>query len=261
MVHGGVAFCEKVRPGILPEDERRALSQDLYKVHAAVFDGVSEEEFSAYVVSSPAADTSLLLYRNRDHDLIGYHGVHRFERSLDGRSVVVFRSEAGVLPGYRQKAAPMSFLLREATGYRLLHPWRRVYFLCAPVNPSSYAVVARYGHTVYTRYDESTPPETLRVMTTLAEELDLPQVGPNPLVRKVGWVTRATDREREYWRSTTNPHVRYYIDNNPGFGEGNGLLTVVPITLTNGMLSLLGYGRRRVRHELTAWRKARAASR
>ncbi len=58
------------------------------------------------------------------------------------------------------------------------------------------------------------------------------------MIRQVGWITKATSSEKHFWRSSPNPHVRFYLANNPKFTDGNGLLTFIPITLVNLALSL-----------------------
>jgi hypothetical protein len=78
-------------------------------------------------------------------------------------------------------------------------------------------------------------------MVHLAQQFGLKQAEErNPLIRKVGWITKTTDREKDYWQSSINPHIRFYIDTNPKFSEGNGLLTLIPVTITNAVLSLFG---------------------
>jgi hypothetical protein len=237
-----VLSAERVDPGGLSEQQRRTLSETLYPVHAAVFSGLDEESFDHYVVNSPATKTRLLLYRNRQAQVIGYLGVHRFDKHVDGQPFVVFRAEVGLLPGYRQRDANLNFWLMEAARFKLRNPGRSVYFLYAPVNPSFYAILARYSHELYPRHDLVVPPRTLRLMTQLAQHFGLGEAdAENPLIRRVGWITRATREEESYWQSTGNPHIRYYIDSNPRFTEGNGLLTLMPITLVNLALSFPGF--------------------
>jgi hypothetical protein len=48
--------------------------------------------------------------------------------------------------------------------------------------------------------------------------------------------------------------VRFYIDANPAFGEGNGLLTLIPVTLANALLSLFGVGFHAFKKKLGAGR-------
>lgn len=47
-------------------------------------------------------------------------------------------------------------------------------------------------------------------------------------MRKVGWRTRATEVEREYWRHCDKPAARFFVGTNPG--DGHGLLTLAPVS-------------------------------
>jgi hypothetical protein len=79
-------------------------------------------------------------------------------------------------------------------------------------------------------------------MTRLAQEFGLQQAGEgNPLIRKVGWISKATNQEEDFWHVSRNPHIRYYLTANPKFGEGNGLVTLIPVTVANATISLAGF--------------------
>ncbi len=251
-----VFSAEKIDPGRLSERQRAELSGQLYQVHSQVFTGLDEKQFDHYVVNSSAKETRILLYRNRQKELVGYFGVHRFDEYIGSQLSAVFRAEVGLLPEYRQKDADLSFWLAEATRFKLLNPGTPVYFFYAPVSPSFYALVARRMRAMYPRDGASIPPATLDLMTRLAQRFGLDQAEErNPLVRKVGWVTIATDREKAFWQSTENPYVRFYMDANPKFGEGNGLLTLVPLTFTNAVLSLSNFAFHAARKRMVSrWR-------
>jgi hypothetical protein len=234
-----VLSAERIDPSTLTKQQREELSDKLYQIHRAVFTGLDEKDFDHYVLNSPATATRIFLYRNKQKELIGYFGVHRFEKYVEERPLVVFRAEVGLLPEYRQRDADLSFWLMEAIKFKLLHPGKHVYFLYAPVSPSFYAMVARYTYKVYPRHNLNIPSHVLRLMTRLAQEFALKQADEsNPLIRKVGWITKATNQEKDFWQSSRNPHIRFYVDTNPTFIEGNGLLTLIPVTITNAVLSI-----------------------
>lgn len=230
---------EKIDPGKLTREERQTISKKLYAIHEAVFSGLDEEEFDHYVVNSPAQDTKLYVYRNKQGEIVGYFGVHRFEKSVKHNPLIVFRAEVGLLHGYRQSNANLSYWLLEATKFKLLHPNKRVYFLYVPVSPSFYAMVAKHTYQVYPKYNQAIPAHMQALMIQLAQQFGLEQVNEaNPLVRRVGWVTKVMPHETEYWRCCSNPHIRFYIDTNPNFTKGCGLLTIIPLTFLNLALSL-----------------------
>lgn len=57
-----------------------------------------------------------------------------------------------------------------------------------------------------------------------------------------------------FLRMTWNPCVRFYVAPNPTFGGGDGLLTLIPVTLANAVLSPFGVGFQAFRKKLRSWR-------
>jgi hypothetical protein len=162
---------------------------------------------------------------------------------LDGVPTAVFRAEAGTLREYRGGNVNARFALALALRYLLKNPGRRVYYLGSLVHPSSYTQFAKYCGEVWPRRDVQTPVEVQSLMEELASEFGLEMVDEaRPLVRKVGWKTRETEAEREYWQHCDKPAARFFIEANPGYVEGHGLVTVVPATAATilGMIRTLG---------------------
>lgn len=236
-----VLTAECIDPSTFTERQRRSLSTQLYQIHKEVFAGLDAQAFDHYVVNSPAEATKIALYRNTQGELVGYFGVHRFEKKVAEQPIVIFRAEVGLLPGYRHKDANLACWMTEAAKYKLLHPHKAVFFLYVPVSPSFYAMIARYTHSLYPRYDRDISAPTLNLMTQLAGQFGLPQADrSNPLIREVGWISKVTIEEKQFWESSSNPHIRFYCGTNPGYVDGKGLLTLIPMTLTNTLVSFLG---------------------
>lgn len=235
-----IRTAQTIDPSTLTGEQRARLADQLYSVHQQVFKGLDREGFDRYVVSSRAEATRIFVYRNQQEECVGYFGVHRFRKMVEGHALVVFRAEVGLLPEYRQSDANTTLWLVEAAKYKLSHLTQPVYFLYAPVSPSFYAMIARYTHRLYPKHDEAMPEHLERLVLCLAQEFALAQADKHhPLVRQVGWSTQALGREKHFWEQSPNPHVRFYIETNPRFSEGTGLLTIIPVTLPNLLVSLL----------------------
>ena len=234
-----VIEAETIYPSKLTYEERQRLSENLYKVHRRIFKGLNETEFDHYVVNSPANVTKIFIYRNkRKKELIGYFAVHHFEKFIDDKQLIIFRAEAGLVPEYRHKNADISFFLKEAIKFKILNPGKEVYFLASPINPSVYAILVKYIYKIYPKYNSIIPSEVEKLMMHLADVFDLEMVDEiNPFVRKVGWITQATDEEKIFWQNSKNPHIQFYINSNPDFDKGNGFLTLIPITFLNMFIS------------------------
>lgn len=225
-----VANTEVIVPKSLSPEARAQLIDALYAVHNEIFDGVEREAFAKYVVESKAEHTWIQVHKSEAGKIVGYFAFHIFERQLGGVPTAVFRAEAGTLREYRGGNVNARFGLSLALRYMLKNPGRKVYYLGSLVHPSSYAVFVKYCGEVWPRREVQTPPELQSFMEELAAEFGLEKVdAARPLVRKVGWKTRETEAEREYWQHCDKPAARYFIEANPGYVDGNGLVTVVPV--------------------------------
>jgi hypothetical protein len=238
-----VITAETICPSKLTPEARQNLSESLYKVHKCIFKGLNEKEFNHYVVNSPAKVTKIFIYRDKiKKEIIGYFAVHRFEKCINDKPLVVFRAEAGLIPEYRHKNADINFWFKEAMKFKIFHPNKQIFYLVCPVNPSVYARFGKYIYKVYPKYNCIIPPHIEKLLIQLAEEFGLKKVDQNnPFVRKVGWITQATEEEKVFWQSSNNPHIRFYIDLNPDFDKGNGVLTLMPLTFSNLLISFFSF--------------------
>ncbi len=248
-----IASTEVIIPKALCAERRHRLTEALYAVHCEIFDGVERESFAKYVVESKAEHTWIQIHKNEAGEIVGYFALHIFERRFNGQPSAVFRAEAGSLRAYRGGSITMRFGLKRLVSYLLKNPGCKAYYLGSLVHPSSYALLAHHFGTVWPRSEQETPPESLAFMQALASEFGLEEVNPEqPLVRRVGWRTRETEEEREYWQHCDKPAARYFLEANPGYAEGHGLVTLVPLTTANVMHLMRAVGGRKLRRPLEA---------
>lgn len=229
-----IARSDVVVPSKLGPVARQELIDALYKVHCEVFDGVSRDSFAKYVVESKAEHTWINVHRNLAGEIVGYFALHIFERELAGKESAIFRAEAGTLRAYRGRSTNTRFGFKLGLPYLLRHPGRRVYYLGSLVHPSSYCLFAKHFDVVWPSARHPPPPPVLAVMDDLANSFGLERVtSDNPLTRQVHWVTRDSEVERAYWRQCDKPAARFFIEANPGYGKGDGLVTLVSIDSHN----------------------------
>ncbi len=221
---------EVVDPTALEGRTREAFIDALYAVHSQIFDGVDRDAFVHYVVDSPADETKILVHRDRAGAPIGYFAAHQFRRVVRGKPAIIARGETGMLRQHRGGASILRFGFGEALRIMAGNPGVPLYYLGCLVHPTSYHALCKYLRPVWPSVD--TPPDaSLRALVSeLGDSFGLARVGEDPLVREVGWRTRDTEAERAFWRRCDKPDVRYYVEHNPGYGEGHGLLTLVPLS-------------------------------
>ncbi|WP_284617632.1 cyclic nucleotide-binding domain-containing protein [Aquabacterium humicola] len=229
-----IARSDIVVPNKLEPAAREGLIEALYKVHCQVFDGVSRDAFAKYVVESKAEHTWINVHRDHAGEIVGYFALHIFERELGGQACAIFRAEAGTLRTHRGGNTNTRFGLELALPYLLRHPGRRIYYLGSLVHPSSYCLFDKLFDVVWPSARHPPPPDVLAFMDELANSFGLERVSAdNPLTRQVHWITRDTEVERHYWRQCNKPAARFFIEANPGYGEGDGLVTLVRVDAHN----------------------------
>jgi hypothetical protein len=221
----------------LSPEQRVALGRQLYAVHTRIFAGVSEGEFQDHVMA-PDADRNLVqLYLDPDGGLAGYCAVHRFARPLRGRMCSVIRAEAGLLPEFRGRGATLWFGLTYSLRQKLRHPVTPVYYLGTLVHASSYHLLCKYFPRVYPSPGRPMPGGMRGLAVGLVESFDKPAVDRgDPLVRDVGWITLESPQEAALNRESGLPDIRYFLERNPGYVQGHGLVVLVPL----GLFDILG---------------------
>ncbi|MCW8331987.1 hypothetical protein MD588_24650 [Photobacterium sp. SDRW27] len=231
-----------IDPASLSTTEKEHFVDSLYRLHSQIFDGVERADFVSYVVDSPADWTRIRVYKNSLNEWVGYCSVHRFNKKVFGRSLVIFRAEAGILRSYRGRSQTLWFAFNEAIKYRIRHPFSEIYYLGSFVHPSVLYMFSRYFSKYYPRADTPTPPLIKDLMLELAKVFNIePVEKQDELARKVGWVTKESVEDRAFWQNHPHPVVKLYIETNPGYIYGNGLLTLVPLAFGNIFISLAKY--------------------
>lgn len=241
---------EVVEPSSLSHADQETLISSLYSVHCEIFDGVSREQFSEYVVRSRAKKTRIQLSYGENGELAGYLAMHAFRPQLRGEECTVLRAEAGLRRAYRGNASTAGFALSNIlkTHWEYSGP---LFYLGCLVHPSSYSLMANHVPTVWPGQGVEIPEDIFDLMMRLGEEFHLDMVDPQrPLVRHVGWITRDTEAERRYWQTCDFPVARFYLEQNPGYVEGHGLLTLVPLGAREAVKTVWNSGTSRLRKTL-----------
>ena len=209
---------------------REVLAQDLFAVHAQIFTGLSYEQFRSYVVERDAWRTWVYVKYNEARQVVGYTSIHAFRVLAGERLSTVIRMEAGTLPAYRGRDLTMVYGVLRLLRVWLRHPWRQFCIFAALTHPSSYTFLAHYAPVIYPHARcKEIPAPVMRRMLELAESFHLEKVDPaNPLVRHVDWITLETKEERQRWMASRRQDTRFYLDHNPGYVHGHGMLTYIP---------------------------------
>ncbi|BEV71837.1 MULTISPECIES: hypothetical protein [unclassified Paludibacterium] len=223
----------------------------LFPVHQRIFGGGTPSLFRSQVLQNQAEHSYLQVRINRLGQVIGYCAVHFFHIEQPGRRVCIMRSQAGLLPAYRGGNSLAPFILARLLGYRLRHPATPIHFFATLIHPSSYLQCHRYARQLWPRPEQGLPADVRRVLQDClshfgyhAAEAPLPRVVP------VGWRTLDNEADHHHWRSSPRPAVRFFLQHNPAYLDGQGLVTLAPVSLLNLLTATSRLARDRLRRRL-----------
>lgn len=227
----------------LRASEREVLAQQLFAVHSQIFAGLSYEEFRSYVVERDAWRTWVYVKHNSAGQIVGYTSMHAFRVLLANRLSVVVRLEAGTLPAYRGRDLTMVYAVLRLLRVWARQPWRRFCIFAALTHPSSYTFLSHYAPVIFPHATRrEIPPKIMERMELLAQTFHLERVdAADPLVREVNWVTLESEEDRKRWNASKRRDTRFYLDHNPGYVQGHGLLTYIPFNGTILLRSLVRF--------------------
>lgn len=207
--------------------------EELWALTVRVFDGATREQLVDYVFNPEARLLRVRVFEDDEGRMVGYFATQFLDRKVWGRPVQVFRAQAGILPEYRGRYSTVSFGLAEAARYKLRHPFQEVYYLGMLVHPSSYHLLAKHFPVTHPNRRRELPDGVRRFMIALADSFhEKPVSEDRPLVRQVGWITREYPAETGHSRSAMQNRA-FFVAANPGYRQGHGLVTLVPLTIPN----------------------------
>ncbi|HCF3047435.1 hypothetical protein U6010_11160 [Pseudomonas aeruginosa] len=222
---------EVVELEALGEARKTTLARGLYAAHVKIFRGILPKDFNQYVMNSGARLTRIAIYRNERGCIIGYCALHFHDREVFQYSkACVIRIQSGMLPEYRGRNRNMPFIIDQLLRYKLFNPRKRLLFLGAMIHPSSYVLLTKYMDNVWPSCDVQDQGYT-SFLEHLIEQFDFKRSRRDPLLVDTGVITTGVELERARRAAVGNPDVRFFLERNPEYHKGYGLLTVCPVTL------------------------------
>lgn len=220
-----------------PEDLSQ-LIESLYELNCRIFDGVDRDTFIHYVVLPEAKLTKIHIFKNPDGEIIGYFSTHHFEKNIGKKVVPVLRGEIGILPEYRRKHYIAKAIIKAGLLNRLRYSFKELYVLGCFISPAMYSLIASVAYRAYPNFRYPTPNKVEYLMLKLAEEFQLKKTDEQkPFIRNIGWISKETDLASAGSVDKQKEEVRFYLRQNPLYGNGFGLETLIPLSFVNMLLT------------------------
>lgn len=214
-----------------------ALSRQLQAIISNCFSGIDSGAYlNKYFLRDDCFMRRLRLFYCGEQ-LVGYclltfarHQVAAAGRR--GKTLILMGASAGFLPDYRNGNHTLKFSLQQAIYYKLRHPLQTVYFADTMLSPAMYRVMAKAVGIIYPHPGKATPPDVIQLLQHLQPDSQSPG--------HVMYVGRKSDYSRadlQRFAASDKAEIRFYLQTNPQFAEGYALLTVIPVSLWQMLLT------------------------
>lgn len=214
------------------------LSRQLQAIIGTCFSGVDSGAYlNKYFLRDNCFMRRLRLFYC-DQQLVGYCLLTFSRQRLadnSGKQVVLMGASAGFLPDYRHGNHTLQFSLQQAIAYKLRHPLQTVYFADTMLSPAMYRVMAKAVGIIYPHPDQPTPPDVVKLLQLL-QHLQPDSQSPSH-VMFVGRKSDYSSDDLQRFAASDKAEIRFYLQTNPQFAEGYALLTVIPVSLWQMLLT------------------------
>lgn len=246
-----------VDPNALAPQARERLVEELWALNERIFEGVERADFEKNLLRAGTHRSRLLVARV-DGAAVGYAVVHVMR--VGDRTVC--RGLTAMLPDLRRHSLFAWFFAYEGIRLRLTRPRGTAYVFGAPVHPASYRMMVHFSGEIWPHPERTTPAHVQRFIDEMAAHFGVEPDDELPGVGRVGWRTIQPQRDAQTLTRTEDPTMRYYLARNPRYGDGYGLLMVVPVRLRSVASAVVKILHKRWRsHRTTGASKLTGASR
>jgi hypothetical protein len=223
---------------------RAELSQgvraQMFQLLCEHFTNVSAEQFSRDL-----AEKQMAMLLEREGELVGFSTLRAFTTQCDAEEVnVIYSGDTIVTPSAWGSTALPRAWVAGVEELKATLPARRCFWLLLTSGFRTYRFLPVFWREFFPRFDVVTPPVARRLLDRAAEELFGSQFdAANGIVRFQQPQKLRDDLQQVPAGRESDPHVAFFLSRNPGYGDGDELVTITEIAPEN----LTAAGRRIVR--------------
>ncbi len=183
----------------------------------------------------------IALFRAADDGrLVGMSALDVYPVTFEGRKVaIIFTSHVMLDPAFRGHNLLQRLGWRTFLRTRMRYPFHTIYWFFDAPSYKSYLLLPRNFRDFWPRRERATPPWEQGLMNHLAIQMYrddwMPETG---IVRRTGHRRLRSDAAPMQADFDRDPDLAFYASRNPGHAEGDMLVCLCPLTLTN--LATLG---------------------
>ncbi|MHA1730686.1 MAG: hypothetical protein ACTSU5_02030 [Promethearchaeota archaeon] len=225
---------------------------------------VSREEFEERTLCSFDKIVTCTSKEGSEERIVGFTGIRTSTiRLASGKKVVtMYFGQAFVDPKFRGRAVIQNSVVREVLKVKLRHPFRKFYTWDDAISYRSYLLTLSSVPVVYPSPGRKIPPDVAEIRDHLGRKYYGNLYDPDS-----GTVRKDCRRVKEHVETLTaaeleDERIQYYLEKNPGYQRGDGLLVVIPATLRVFLgFALAAKKKKRANRETWKARETRGTSR
>lgn len=202
----------------------------MQRLLATHFSGVTDAQFSADL-----AEKNWAVLIEQDDTLVGFSTLHVERMTVDAEAlVVIYSGDTIVSPAAWGSAVFPKAWISSVYQLRATYPDGRLIWLLLSSGYRTYRFLPVFWQTFYPRFDAPTPPAWQRLLDTLAGrrfggQFDRPAgvvrfARPHQLRGRLAVVPGPRQHD---------PHVAFFLQNNPGHANGDELVCVADLDPSN----------------------------
>jgi hypothetical protein len=207
--------------------------ESMYSLMIAHYENVNRLQFEFDLLEKTAV---ILLRDSKDGRLCGFSTQKVIHFTVDNRPVrALFSGDTIISPSYWGEQGLGRAWCQFASEVRAGEPGKPLYWFLISKGYRTYLYLPLFFHQFYPRYDRPTPLEEEKILDTLAftrypEHYNRSR-GLIVFPESHGHLNRELSEIPE--SRLRNPHVRYFLERNPTYGQGTELACVAEISAEN----------------------------
>ncbi len=218
----------------------------MYELLSGHFLGTSREVFEHDLSEKECV---FLLAKKTDGEVVGFSTITHFNVAIDERDVsVVFSGDTVVLEQYRSNIRSVAEIARYFQSIHNRHPDREVYYVLSSKGWRTYRLLPCFFKEFYPNHKSATPSQTKKILDAFCT-----MKFPEYYDPARGLLTATNDRQRlrpekdsdSVLPDRNNSHINFFAEKNPCFLDGDELVCIASIALSNLTSSLLRFTRGR----------------
>jgi hypothetical protein len=203
---------------------------EMFQLMALHFDGVTPEQFARDL-----AEKNLALLLEHQGTLVGFSTLLAYATMIEKKPVnVIYSGDTIVTPAAWGTTALPRAWVAGVEALRATLPPGRCFWLLLTSGFRTYRFLPVFWREFFPRFDAVTPPDTLRLLNQLALERFGAEFDPGAGIVRFAHPQRLRPGLKEIPPCRGNdPHVTFFISNNPGHGNGDELVCLAELCPEN----------------------------